>query len=198
MFTGIIEEVGILQQREATSIIVVAHLALEGLAVKDSIAVDGVCLTVTELGKDWFRVDTMPETQRRTRIGSLHPGAGLNLERSLAANGRMGGHIVQGHIEATASTLAMHEDGIGQYVEIALPLELQSYIISKGFVAINGVSLTVVENMQDRFSIALIPYTREHTNLGKLQVGTQLNLESDIVGRYVMQFLRQHPPVLSA
>ena len=198
MFTGIIEEVGILQQREATSMIVTAHLALEGLAVKDSIAVDGVCLTVTELGEGWFRVDTMPETQRRTRFGSLHPGASLNLERSLAANGRIGGHIVQGHIEATASILAMHEDGIGQYVEVALPLELQSYIISKGFVAINGVSLTTVESMQDRFSIALIPYTREYTNLGKLQVGTQINLESDIMGRYMVQFLRQHLPIPSA
>ncbi|MBV8694237.1 MAG: riboflavin synthase [Ktedonobacteraceae bacterium] len=191
MFTGIIEEVGTLKQIEPTGIVIQAQLVLAGVEVKDSIAVDGVCLTVTERGDDWFRVDTMPETQRRTRFAGLLLGASINLERSLAVNSRMGGHIVQGHVEATAAILSIKEDGIGHTVEIQLPEPLRPYIVSKGFIAVNGVSLTVVERMQDRFSVALIPYTYEHTNLGQVQVGTLLNLETDILGRYVVQFLQE-------
>ncbi len=191
MFTGIIEEVGTLKELEPTGMVIQAHLVLEDATIKDSIAVDGVCLTVTAQGEGWFRVDTMPETQRRTRFSHLLPGAAMNLERSLAVNGRMGGHMVQGHIEAIASILTIKEDGIGRTIEIALPEPLRPYVVSKGFIAINGVSLTVVECKQDRFSIALIPYTREHTNLGQLRVGELVNLETDILGRYVVQFLRQ-------
>jgi len=191
MFTGIIEEVGTLKQLEPAGMVIQAQLVLTGVGVKDSIAVDGVCLTVTQRGEDWFRVDTMPETQRRTRFAGLLPGAPINLERSLAVNSRMGGHIVQGHIEATASVLSIKEDGIGRTVEIELPALLRPYVVSKGFIAVNGVSLTVVERTQDRFSVSLIPYTYEHTNLGQLQVGTLLNLETDILGRYVVQFLRE-------
>ncbi len=191
MFTGIIEEVGTLKQLEPRGMVIQANLVLEGVEIKDSIAVDGACLTVAERGEDWFRVDTVPETQRRTRFGSLLSGASMNLERSLPVNGRIGGHIVQGHVEATASVLTIKKDGIGQYIEVELPGMLRPYVVSKGFIAVNGVSLTVVESLQDRFSVALIPYTQEHTNLGRLQVGTLLNLETDILGRYVVQFLRQ-------
>jgi riboflavin synthase len=191
MFTGIIEEVGTLKQLEPTGMVIQAQLVLAGVEIKDSIAVDGVCLTVTERGEDWFRVDTMPETQRRTRFAGLLPGAPINLERALAVNSRMGGHIVQGHVEATAAVLAIKEDGIGHTVEIELPELLRPYVVSKGFIAVNGVSLTVVERMQDRFSVALIPYTYEQTNLGQLQLGTLLNLETDILGRYVVQFLQE-------
>lgn len=192
MFTGIVEEVGTLAQIEPTGLVIQAQLVLQGVEVKESIAVDGACLTITERGEDWFRVDTMPETLRRTRLGSLQPGDAINLERSLPANGRIGGHMVQGHVEATALVLTIREDGMAQYVEIALPEQLRPYVVSKGFIAVNGVSLTVVESMHDRFSIALIPYTQEHTNLGCLQVGTLLNLETDVLGRYVVQFLRQN------
>ena len=192
MFTGIVEEVGTLAQIEPTGLVIQAQLVLQGVEVKESIAVDGACLTITERGEDWFRVDTMPETLRRTRLGSLQPGDAVNLERSLPANGRIGGHMVQGHVEATALVLTIREDGMAQYVEIALPEQLRPYVVSKGFIAVNGVSLTVVESMHDRFSIALIPYTQEHTNLGCLQVGTVLNLETDVLGRYVVQFLRQN------
>jgi riboflavin synthase len=192
MFTGIVEEVGTLLRIEPTGLVIQAHTVLQDTAVKESIAVDGTCLTVTERGADWFRVDTMPETLRCTRLGTLHSGDPVNLERSLAANGRMGGHMVQGHIEATAPILSLNENGIELDMEIGLPTQLQAFIITKGFIAINGVSLTVVESRSDRFSIALIPYTREHTNLGQLKVGDLLNLETDIVGRYVVQFLQQY------
>ena len=191
MFTGIVEEIGTLKTLEPTAMIIQAHLVLQDLTIKDSIAVDGACLTVTARGEDWFRIDTMPETQRRTRFGTLSPSAPMNLERSLAANGRMGGHIVQGHIEATTSVLSIEEDGIGRTIAFELPPQLRPYIVPKGFIAINGVSLTVVECLQDRFSVALIPYTREHTNLGQLQTGALVNLETDVLGRYVIQFLRQ-------
>ena len=192
MFSGIVVEVGTLRQVVPSGLIIQAQTVNEGLEVKDSIAVDGACLTITERGEDWFHVDMMVETLRRTRLGSLQPGAAVNLERSLHANGRIGGHLVQGHIEATAAVLTVKEDGMALYVEIALPEQLRPYVVSKGFIAVNGVSLTVVESMHDRFSIALIPYTQEHTNLGRLQPGTLLNLETDIVGRYVVQFLRQN------
>jgi riboflavin synthase len=187
MFTGIIEETGVLLHIEPTGLVIQAELVLQDLSVKDSIAVDGICLTVTEQGESWFRVDTMPETLRRTRLSALRAGDSVNLERSLAANGRIGGHIVQGHVEATAQVLAMHPDGIGLDVEIERPEQLAQYIIPKGFITINGISLTVVDSLPDRFSISLIPYTREHTNLGQVQIGTIVNLETDIVGRYIMR-----------
>jgi riboflavin synthase len=191
MFTGIVEEVGKLQRIEPTGLIIQAHKVLQDIERKDSIAVDGTCLTVTAMGEDWFRVDTMPETLRCTRFGTLHAGDPVNLERSVAADGRIGGHIVQGHIEATAPVLSVIPDGMALQVEIALPESLRSHVISKGFIAVNGVSLTIVEARSDRFSCALIPYTQQHTNLGQLQAGTSVNLESDILGRYVVNFLRQ-------
>jgi riboflavin synthase len=190
MFSGIIEEQGTIQQCEPTALVITATNVLSDLQIKDSISVDGTCLTVTALGTDWFRVDTMPETLRRTRLGSLHPGNTVNLERSLPANGRIGGHMVQGHVEACVHVLSIQEDGIGLSVVIELPPLLRPYVVSKGFIALNGISLTVVETAPDSFSIALIPYTREHTNLGQVQPGMQLNLETDILGRYVVQFLQ--------
>lgn len=191
MFTGIVEEVGKLQQIEPTGLVIQAHKVLQDIEIKDSIAVDGTCLTVTAMGEDWFRVDTMPETLRCTRFGALHAGDPVNLERSVAADGRIGGHIVQGHVEATAPVLSVVPDGMALQIEIVLPEALRPHVVSKGFIAVNGVSLTVVEARPDRFSFALIPYTQQHTNLGQLQAGMSVNLESDILGRYVVNFLRQ-------
>jgi riboflavin synthase len=190
MFSGIIEEKGTLRQIGETGLVITAQHILSDVAIKDSVAVDGTCLTVTEIGEDWFRVDVMPETVRRTRLDSLQPGASVNLERSLPANGRIGGHMVQGHIEATVTVLATHQDGIGLDVEIELPEHIRPYVVPKGFIALNGVSLTVVNVWSDRFSISLIPYTREHTNLGEIKPGMLLNIETDILGRYVAQFLK--------
>lgn len=190
MFSGIVEEMGIVTRCEPTGLTIQAQLVLEGAQVKDSIAVDGACLTITERGENWFQVDTMPETMRCTALGHLQPGSPVNLERSLAANGRIGGHMVQGHVESLVSVLSVKEDGIALYVEVATPEHVRPFIVTKGFIALNGVSLTVVQSTHDMFSIALIPYTREHTNLGLMQAGTLLNLETDILGRYVVQFLK--------
>ena len=196
MFTGIVEEMGTLLRIEPTGLVIHADTVLQDLAMKDSVAVDGICLTVTERGENWFRVDTMPETLRRTRLGTLQAGHLVNLERSLAASGRIGGHIVQGHIEAPARVLSLRQDGIGQDVEIALPEVLAPYVIAKGFIAVNGVSLTVVKRQPDCFSVSLIPYTREHTNLGQLAIGTTLNLETDITGRYIVEFMKHYTPAV--
>lgn len=188
MFTGIVEEVGTIQQLESTGVVIAATHILQDVAVKDSVAVDGTCLTVTERGSGWFRVDTVPETQRRTRLGALAVGAPVNLERSLAADARIGGHFVQGHIEAAVPVLAVAEEGIALNMRVALPAELRPYVVAKGFVALNGVSLTTIECADDWFSLTLIPYTREHTNLGQVQIGMLLNLETDILGKYVVKF----------
>ncbi len=166
-----------------------AAQVLQGIETKDSIAVDGACLTVIECGEDWFRVDVMPETFRCTRLGGLRPGSHVNLERALLSGGRIGGHLVQGHVEATARVLSSQEDGIAHTVEIELTEHLGPFVVPKGFIAVNGVSLTVIERLQSSFSLALIPYTRQHTNLGEIQPGTLLNLETDIIGRYVVHLL---------
>jgi riboflavin synthase len=195
MYTGIVEEIGTIRRCEPTGLVIQATLVLQDLETKDSIAVDGVCLTVTERGADWFQVDVMPETLRCTRLGKLQPGSCVNLERSLPAQGRIGGHMVQGHVEATAHVLSVKEDGIALYVEIELPEDLYPYVIPKGFIAVNGVSLTIIERTPGKFSLALIPYTQQHTNLGEIQPATLLNLETDIMGRYVVQFLQQNAEI---
>lgn len=189
MFTGIIEEIGTILQCEPAGLVIQAAQVLQGIETKDSIAVDGACLTVTGRGEDWFRVDVMSETFRCTRLGGLQPGSHVNLERSLLSGGRIGGHLVQGHVEAAARVLSIQEDGIAHTVEIELPEHLRPFVIPKCFIAVNGVSLTVIERLQSSFSLALIPYTKHHTNLGEIQLGTSLNLETDIIGRYVVHLL---------
>ena len=189
MFTGIIEEIGTILRCEQAGLVIQAAQVLQGIETKDSIAVDGACLTVTGRGEDWFRVDVMPETFRCTRLGGLQPGSHVNLERALLSDGRIGGHLVQGHVEATASVLSIQGDGIAHTVEIELPEHLRPFVVPKCFIAVNGVSLTVIERLQSSFSLALIPYTKQHTNLGEIQLGTSLNLETDIIGRYVVHLL---------
>ena len=186
MFTGIIEEIGTILHCEPTGLVIQATQVLQGIETKDSIAVDGACLTVTGRGEDWFHVDVMPETLRCTRMGGLQPGSHVNLERSLLCDGRIGGHLVQGHVEATAHALSIQEDGTAHAVEIELPEHLRPFVVPKCFIAVNGVSLTVIERTQSSFSLALIPYTKQHTNLGEIQPGTLLNLETDIIGRYIV------------
>lgn len=191
MFTGIIEEIGTILHCEPTGLVIQALQVLPGIEAKESIAVDGACLTVIERGEGWFHVDVMPETFRCSRLGTLEPGAHVNLERSLLSGGRIGGHQVQGHVEATGRVLSLKEDGIAHMVEIELPEHLRPFVIPKGFIAVNGVSLTVISCTPSNFSLALIPYTKQHTNLGEIHPGTLLNLETDIIGRYIVHVLTQ-------
>ncbi|MDQ7028766.1 MAG: riboflavin synthase [Ardenticatenia bacterium] len=193
MFSGIVEEVGHITRVESrdglTVLTVGAQQVLEGTRVGDSLAVNGVCLTVTHLTASEFTVDVMPETLRRTNLGGLTVGQEVNLERSLALGDRIGGHFVQGHVDGVGTVRARRPDGEAAIVEFTAPEGIMKYVVPKGFIAVDGVSLTVVERWGDGFSVAFIPHTLAHTIAGAYQVGTVVNLEADILGKYVEQLL---------
>ncbi|HLB29065.1 MAG TPA: riboflavin synthase [Dehalococcoidia bacterium] len=189
MFTGIIEEVGVVEEASPGLLVISARQTLEGLRTGDSIAVNGVCLTAIEIGPQSFAVGLMPETIRRTSLGPLKPGDRVNLERSLAADGRFGGHIVQGHVEATGTVATLTPDGDAVIVRYLAPPEIMRYVVRKGFIAVDGASLTVVDRAEDSFTVSLVGYTQENTNLTSRQPGDTVNLETDVVARYVEQFL---------
>jgi riboflavin synthase len=185
MFTGIVEEVGRLRERTPVGLVIEAKLVLEGANLGDSICVNGVCLTATRLEDGCFSVDIVPETLRRSNLGRLSPGDPVNLERALAANGRFGGHVVQGHVESTGTVMSIDPDGEAALYRFGASESVMRYIVAKGFIAVDGVSLTVVSRKTDSFEITLIPFTREHTNLGGKQLGDSVNLETDVLARYV-------------
>lgn len=191
MFTGIVEEVGRVRALQAAGLQVAARLVLQDLHLGDSICINGVCLTVTGLGDDWFSVDTVPETLRRSSLGDLTAGNPVNLERALAADGRVGGHFVQGHVEATASIRAIEPDGEAALIRFDAPPATMRYIVEKGFVTVDGISLTVVSRDAASFVVTMIPYTRAHTNLGARRAGDRVNIETDILAKYVESLLRQ-------
>lgn len=190
MFTGIIEEVGRVRTRREGGLEVEARTVLEGVALGDSISINGTCLTVTRFGDGWFAVDTVPETLRRTNLGELAPGAPVNLERALSAGARLGGHFVQGHIEATATISSIEADGEATLVRFEAPSDVMRYVVEKGFITVDGASLTVVSRGSGSFTVTLIPFTRAHTNLGARQQGDRVNIETDILAKYVESLLR--------
>ena len=185
MFTGIVEEVGRAAGAPEGELFVNAAAVLEGTKLGDSIAVNGACLTVTRLEPEGFAVDLAPETLRRTNLGALTAGAVVNLERSLAFGGRVGGHLVQGHVDGVAAIDSIEPEGNASMVRFRLPENLARYVTEKGFIAVDGVSLTVVGAGDDWFSITLIPFTAEHTNLGAKGAGDPVNIEVDILAKYV-------------
>ena len=185
MFTGIVEEVGRAGGTPKGELFIQAATVLEGTKLGDSIAVNGACLTATRLEPDGFAVDLAPETLRRTNLGALTAGAAVNLERSLAFGGRVGGHLVQGHVDGVAAIDSITPEGNASMVRFRLPGELARYVTEKGFIAIDGISLTVVEAGDDWFSVTLIPFTAEHTNLGAKVVDDLVNIEVDILAKYV-------------
>ena len=187
MFTGIVEEVGIVKAVSSTGLTVAAAKVLEGTGPGDSIAVNGVCLTATDLSGDLFSVDVMPETLRRTNLGSLRPGDGVNLERPLAVGGRFGGHFVQGHVDGTGELLSVTPEGDALLLQFKAPQDIMKYVVQKGFIAVDGVSLTVVGCGSGAFGVSLVGYTREHTTLGSRKPGDMVNLEVDILSKYVEQ-----------
>ena len=171
MFTGIVEEVGIIAKISDTAMTVQASTITEDLKLGDSIAVNGTCLTAVEFSRTEFSVDLSPETIRRTSLGQLSQVSMVNLERALMASDRMGGHIVQGHVDGTGRVVSIKPDGDSIVFRIRVPQRLDSYIVEKGFISVDGISLTVVKRVAASFTLAVIPYTLKNTNLISVSVG---------------------------
>ena len=189
MFTGIVEEVGIVSKITNNGMTVKASRVLSDVKLGDSIAVNGTCLTAVSFSNSEFSVDLSPETMRRTSLSQLTEGSRVNLERALSASDRMGGHIVQGHVDATGRITSIKPDGDSIIFRVRIPKRLDKYIVEKGFVAVDGISLTVVKRGASSFTLAVIPYTLENTNLAVLSEGDQVNLEADILAKYVESLL---------
>ena len=193
MFTGIIEEVGTVKNIHRTGnssfIEIEAKKVLEGTQLGDSIAVNGVCLTVTYLSSSVFRADVMNETLSRSSLGSLKSGSPVDLERAMAANGRFGGHIVSGHIDGTGIISDISSDGIAVWYTISAAPDILRYIVEKGSIAIDGISLTVAKVTDNSFSVSIIPHTAAQTILGTKKIGDIVNLENDIIGKYVEKLM---------
>ncbi|MGQ0519994.1 MAG: riboflavin synthase [Actinomycetota bacterium] len=184
MFTGIVEEQGRLRDREGGRFRFEAGVVLDGLRVGDSVAHNGCCLTVAELGDGWYGVDVVAETLSRTDLGRLRPGDGVNLERAATPTTRLGGHILQGHVDAVGEVLRPAPD-----LEVRMPAGLARYVVPKGPVAVDGCSLTVVDVGDDRFTVAVVPHTASVTTLGWKGAGAPVNLEVDLMAKYVEKLL---------
>lgn len=187
MFSGIVEEVGRVESYDGRRLTISGNKALVGLNVSDSILVSGACLTVVEKNDASFTVETVPETVNRTCLDEIGDGDGVNLERSLSYGDRVGGHLVQGHVDCTGRIAAMMPDGNSTRVSIDAPANIMRYIVEKGFIALDGISLTVVDRSDTGFSVAIIPYTKDNTTLGSRQAGDRVNLEADITAKYLEQ-----------
>jgi riboflavin synthase len=189
MFTGIVEELGVVAKISDNAMTVQASKVTEDLKLGDSISVNGTCLTAVNFSRTEFSVDLSPETMRRTSLGQLSVGSPVNLERALLATDRMGGHIVQGHVDGTGRVMSRRVDGDSILFRIRVPKRLNPYIVEKGFVAVDGISLTVVKRGASSFTLAVIPYTLKNTNLASVSVGDRVNLEADILAKYVESLL---------
>ncbi|HBJ73665.1 MAG TPA: riboflavin synthase [Actinobacteria bacterium] len=193
MFTGIVEErgevVSVLLQGDSARMVIRADLAIEDAKLGDSISVNGVCLTVAELDGSSFTADVMAETLARTSLGAASSGSPVNLERAMPAHGRLGGHLVQGHVDATGQILQINPAEHWTVVRIALPEQLARYVAEKASITVDGVSLTVVSVDDDSFTVSLIPTTLRETTLGDREVGDPVNLEIDVIAKYVERLL---------
>ena len=185
MFTGIVEEVGNVREIASGTLVVNAETILESLDLKDSVCINGACLTVTGIDALGFEVNVVPETLRRTDLGELSAGDAVNLERSVLLGGRLGGHIVQGHVDGTAEISSIINDGDAKLYSFRVPTNVSAYIVEKGFICVDGISLTVVDCDESSFAVTLIPYTADHTVLGTKKIGDTVNIEVDIIAKYV-------------
>lgn len=192
MFSGIVEEVGRVRSYDMRRLVIEAKNVLGDLRVSDSISVAGVCLTVVKLDDNSFTVDTVPETVNRSNFSSLKPGDGVNLERALSYGDRVGGHMVQGHVDATGTIRSMERDGNSVWLEIKCPEAMLKYIVEKGFISVDGASLTVTRVTADSFFLAIIPFTLENTTLKEREVGSGVNIEVDVTAKYVEKFVQPH------
>jgi len=193
MFTGIIEETGKIlsnQKGSKSAVLTIEGLRIfDGLNLGDSVAVNGVCLTVAELGNNTFKADVMNETLNRSNLGSLRSGSQVNLERAMRADGRFGGHIVSGHIDGTGSIISRQKDDNAVWITVSATQGILKYIIEKGSIAIDGISLTVAKVTDQNFSVSVIPHTAKSTTLLDKSIGESVNLENDIIGKYIERFL---------
>lgn len=197
MFTGIVEELGSVQRvlpgSQAGKIEIAASTVLEGTRIGDSIAVNGVCLTVVELASGGFAADVMPETLRRSNLGSLHAGDLVNLERAMAVDGRFGGHIMSGHIDGMGRVREVQRERNALVFAIEAPREILALVVEKGSIAIDGISLTVANVGPTWFTVSIIPHTAASTVLAHRRAGDTVNLENDIIGKYVQRLIGQEP-----
>jgi riboflavin synthase len=189
MFTGIVEEVGRVSSLSDYRLVLNAEKVVSDAKIGDSISVNGACLTVVDFDASCFAVDLAPETLRRTSLGQAGAGSAVNLERALSASDRMGGHIVQGHVDGTGAITGLTPEADCYIMEIDAPESLVPYIVEKGFIAVDGISLTVVQRTDSRFTISVIPFTMQNTNLHERTVGDRVNLEADILAKYVESLL---------
>ena len=196
MFTGIVEEIGAVRAvhhgSDSSFIKICAKKVLSDIHTGDSIAVNGVCLTVTDFGGDCFKADVMNETLRRSSLGSLKNGSRVNLERAMSADGRFGGHIVSGHIDGVGAITEIKSDGIAVWYTVSADKGILRYIVEKGSVAIDGISLTVAEVSDSNFKVSVIPHTAAQTILSDKAVGDMVNIENDIIGKYVERLIRPY------
>jgi riboflavin synthase len=199
MFTGLVEELGEVVSLErvgsgGVQLTLRAPLIAPETQLGDSVAVNGCCLTVAAKPNGLLRFDLLQETLARTSLGGIQAGGGVNLERALAAGGRFGGHFVQGHVDCTAAVLALEPQGADLRLEVALPKKGGRYLVEKGSIAVDGISLTVADLRPDSFVLWIIPHTLERTNLGSRRVGDLVNLEYDLLAKYVERMLAQRLP----
>ena len=189
MFTGIIEEIGKLKSLNGERIEISCEKILSDIKIGDSISTNGICLTVVDFGKNFFAADVMPETFRKTSLAEIQTGGVVNLERALKVGDRLGGHIVSGHIDGTGKILSMRTEGNAIFIEIQAENFLLKQIAAKGSVALDGISLTVVDANQENFSVSMIPHTREVTNFKFKRVGSLVNIETDVLAKYIERLI---------
>jgi riboflavin synthase len=187
VFTGIVEELGRVAAREGGRIRIEASTVLDGASIGDSTAVNGCCLTIVAMGDGWWEADVSDETASRTTLGHLHPGDPVNLERPVRLSDRLGGHLVQGHVDAVGSVLRPAPD-----LRVGLPPGMGRYVVEKGSITVDGVSLTVVDVDDEAFTVAVIPHTAAVTTLGPATTGTPVNLEVDVMAKYAEKLLAGH------
>ncbi len=209
MFTGIVEETGVVRSAERGRLVIAADHVLKEIKMGGSMAVNGACLTVTDFDDKSFSVGLMPETLGRTNLGLLRSGDKVNLERPLSLGGELGGHLVQGHIDDAGRVASIAEAGESLLFRIEAPQGVMRYTVQKGFIAVDGISLTIVERDAESFTVSIVDYTRRNTTLGEKKAGDMVNLEVDIIAKYVEQlnqtqrsgitadFLREHGFMLS-
>ena len=194
MFTGIIEEVGRVASAQPGKLVIAASRVLQGMELGGSVAVNGACLTVTNFSNNSFSVDIMLETLQRTNLGLLRAGGKANLERPLALGGQLGGHLVQGHVDDMGRVASVKQDGEAMLIKFEAPPEVMRYVVEKGFITVDGVSLTVVTKDTSSFLVSIVDYTQKHTTLGSRRVGDVVNLEVDIIAKYVEQLSQARRP----